>query len=124
MPMPTLELAKEREDAYRAALRKWLQENDARFRDAEARASHVTPLRRPRGDEFERHTRRYFWTDALWCQDRGFDVFQELFEVTDQEISDLFEYGGDLNTLREWGQTVFEEEFRAAFPDLADVLEG
>jgi hypothetical protein len=60
-------------EARRTEYLEWLEkkitaQNEA-FGLTQAIIENYKPIRRPKGEEYERHTPYYRWSDAIWCGD-------------------------------------------------------
>jgi hypothetical protein len=75
-----------REPEYRAALAEHLRVTDTGFAVTENLAHNVQPLRRPNGQNYEKHTRKYLWGDYWWCQDMAFDLLGQFFHLEIEQM--------------------------------------
>lgn len=151
--MNTLAEFKAREVELREVTRKWIEAEDKKYREIEATniAKANKPIRHPKGMDFDRTTRRFLWSDAIYCKDKGTEPFKMVFYPdTDPYEDDFFQLMMDSQGCTrannkidpktknpywdeetveagetwDWLNNIFNEEFRKVCPDIQDVLEG
>ncbi len=123
----------DREEEFRSFTRKWIEKQDQHYREIEQEgiARRTKPIRHPKGQEHDRHSREFLWSDALWCQDVGDQPFVEFFYGGDDPWEDPFfidmvdSQGCDTEHGLTWGwmTRIFEEQFRLVCSDIQHVLE-
>ena len=117
---------KNKEAEFRAMTHKWIEKRDSEFRTLEKTqvAQQSKPIRHPKGEEHQRGSREFFWSDAIWCGDQSLDSLEEFFELSPDENDEIQEGTGDEDSVADWAMKIFNEEFVQVCPDLAHVLEG
>jgi hypothetical protein len=131
--MKTLAELQQREAEFRQYTNDWIKHQDRHYGEVErTEIAKNKPLRHPKGETHDRHTRRYLWGDALYCQDRHSEPFQMFFFKDDEDGGEeaIMEMSEDQDTdtengkVWEWFTNIFNEEFVKVCPDLKEVLEG
>jgi hypothetical protein len=117
-----------REAEFRDFTRRWIEQQDERYREIETtKVAQSKPIRHPKGQRADRHSREFLWSDALWCQDRHSEPFELFFSDEDKFVTDMLDHQGcddELGQTWDWLTEIFNDEFRKACPDIAHVLEG
>lgn len=127
-----LQYLKSKQAEIEETTRKWILATDASYQESEKQLADAesAPLRHPRGESHDRHNRKYLWSDALWCQDRGFEPLELwLGEHHPDDVEDfdawLFDSEGGEEIMQWFNEDVFNEVFRRVMPvELHSVLEG
>ena len=127
--MKTLAEMKQQEAEFREFTRKWIEEQDKHYREMEQTeiAKKNQPIRHPKGKTHNRADRRYFWGDALFCQDLHSEPFELFFLKEDEDISEVADDQGtdsENGQIWEWFTNIFNEEFVKVCPDIKEVLKG